>query len=533
MQASTESARYLYSGDKVILETDPAGNETAVNIYGMNLISRTADGTKLYYLYNAHADVTGLADSGGNITDTYRYDAFGNITEKTGEATNPYTYAGYRYDKESDLYYLNARYYDAKIARFLTVDTYRGQVNDPLSLNLYTYCVNNPIQYYDPTGHIVTKWDKKNLSKENQKKIDKYTKKWNKYDKILKHINKNNIEYRVVKYLRDKQHREAERIRDKKRDRRREKGRDDGYTVDARPNEVIRTRKDTNSVESKLLIPIPTVALYAAYGLVHSRENYSDKYDYRDIIKGEETLLAYNDEGGNFGQYLSHDDPRENKTKFDELGNKIKFKLINAVISYANYYTESEIEKIAGMGDAIGLNAHYEDYKLKYNNYYITGYLSGLATKYVLGSEIGGQIGGTSANASMVGGEVAAVSINSAGNVVAGAATVAFIKPSKPSGNKGRSNHVYGQNGTQVSSKTVWQNGKTERIDVENPAPGQRPGQIHYHDAKNNKWYYDSVEKTFYNQKTGELAPKKIQKLLNNSDFQKAIKKGLDILGEN
>lgn len=149
-----EETRYAYSGDKVILETDGIGTETAVNVYGINLISRRADGSKLYYLYNAHADVTGLADSGGNIIATYKYDAFDNITSKTGDTSNPYTYAGYQYDEESDLYYLNARYYDAKIARFLTIDTYKGEIDDPLSLNLYTYCANNPIMYVDPSGHI-------------------------------------------------------------------------------------------------------------------------------------------------------------------------------------------------------------------------------------------------------------------------------------------------------------------------------------------------------------------------------------------
>ncbi|MEL7656355.1 MAG: hypothetical protein AAGU75_10665 [Bacillota bacterium] len=97
---------------------------------------------------------------------------------------------------------------------------------------------------------------------------------------------------------------------------------------------------------------------------------------------------------------------------------------------------------------------------------------------------------------------------------------------------KGESNHLFGQDGTQVTSKTVWQNGKTERIDVENPAPGERPGQIHYHDAENNKWYYDPVNNEFYNQLTGELAPIKIQKLLNDSAVQKAINKALNILGE-
>ncbi|WP_051542006.1 hypothetical protein [Clostridium lundense] len=91
---------------------------------------------------------------------------------------------------------------------------------------------------------------------------------------------------------------------------------------------------------------------------------------------------------------------------------------------------------------------------------------------------------------------------------------------------------ILGKNGTQFESKTTWQNGKTERIDVENPAPGERPGQIHYHEPNNTKWYLDIEEKQFYNQKTGELAPKKIQKLLKDKDVINAINKALKFLGE-
>lgn len=54
---------------------------------------------------------------------------------------------------------------------------------------------------------------------------------------------------------------------------------------------------------------------------------------------------------------------------------------------------------------------------------------------------------------------------------------------------KSNSEHMMLENGTQVSSKTTWQRGKTERIDAENSSPGKRPGQIHYHDANNNKFY--------------------------------------------
>jgi len=76
----------------------------------------------------------------------------GFINEK-----NNIKYAGYFYDGETGLYYLNARFYDPETARFIQEDTYRGGINDPLSLNLYTYSHNNPISYYDPTGHFIKK----------------------------------------------------------------------------------------------------------------------------------------------------------------------------------------------------------------------------------------------------------------------------------------------------------------------------------------------------------------------------------------
>ena len=94
------------------------------------------------------------------------------------------------------------------------------------------------------------------------------------------------------------------------------------------------------------------------------------------------------------------------------------------------------------------------------------------------------------------------------------------------------SKNILGKNGTQFASKTTWKNGKTERIDVENPSPGKRAGQIHYHEPNNTKWYLDIEEKQFYNPQTGELAPKKIQKLLRDKDVIDAINKALKFLGE-
>ena len=93
-------------------------------------------------------------------------------------------------------------------------------------------------------------------------------------------------------------------------------------------------------------------------------------------------------------------------------------------------------------------------------------------------------------------------------------------------------NHKIGEHGTRVDSKTTWRNGKTERIDVENQKPGSRPGQIHYHDGKNKKYIYDIKNNYFYDAKTGQLAPNKVQNLLKNKDFVKGINSALKILGE-
>jgi RHS repeat-associated protein len=132
-----------------------SGKQIARNLYGINLLMRTVDGESYYYMYNGHADVTALVNAAtGEVAATYYYDAFGNILESTGDVNNNITYAGYQYDEETGLYYLNARMYDPKIARFLQEDTYRGDPMDPLSLNLYAYCAYNPIMYYDPTGHF-------------------------------------------------------------------------------------------------------------------------------------------------------------------------------------------------------------------------------------------------------------------------------------------------------------------------------------------------------------------------------------------
>ena len=90
---------------------------------------------------------------------TYEYDAWGNIVETwhtssilgIGEA-NPFRYRGYYYDVDTGLYYVNSRYYDPSVCRWINADGYVTTGQGILGYNMYAYCGNNPISRVDHTG---------------------------------------------------------------------------------------------------------------------------------------------------------------------------------------------------------------------------------------------------------------------------------------------------------------------------------------------------------------------------------------------
>ena len=126
-------------------------------IRGTNLVAKYNywNGDKseyTYYTQNAHGDVVNLTDKDGKVTKSYRYDAFGVEKNIDGSDTNAFRYCGEYYDKETATVYLRARYYNPSTGRFISRDSFAGKNEDPLSLNRYTYCCNNPIINVDPSG---------------------------------------------------------------------------------------------------------------------------------------------------------------------------------------------------------------------------------------------------------------------------------------------------------------------------------------------------------------------------------------------
>ena len=141
------SSRFLYYNGELLAESEL--NDTVRNRYilGYGVAgSWQKEGYHSYHLdeQNSTAYIT---DSDQRVENSYQYDAFGVIKSKTESIYNRILYTGQQFDSITRQYYLRARYYNSAIGRFVQEDLYRGD-----GLNLYAYCANNPVIYYDPMG---------------------------------------------------------------------------------------------------------------------------------------------------------------------------------------------------------------------------------------------------------------------------------------------------------------------------------------------------------------------------------------------
>ena len=135
---------------QVITESKENGTEVHYT-YGNDLISNGSE----YYLTDALGSTRGLVNNAEVLTDSYEYEAYGKLVNHTGTSENQFLYTGEQFDKETENYYLRARYYDPAVSRFLSRDTYAGINADPLSQNRYLYGKGNPGKYTDPSGHFI------------------------------------------------------------------------------------------------------------------------------------------------------------------------------------------------------------------------------------------------------------------------------------------------------------------------------------------------------------------------------------------
>ena len=197
----TATYDYVYSDGTLILLTYTANgvSNTARFVYDSWGEPRgfMLNDTAVYlYIKNAQGDITGIVDESGNVLLAYSYTAWGNVTYSatsmsnmllaaTLSNVNPFTYRGYCYDYDIGMYYLQSRYYDPTICRFINADStdYLGATSTLLSYNLFAYCENDGVNFVDETGTTLAEYLYKNY------KGGGFVKKQNKNSVLMKSSN--------------------------------------------------------------------------------------------------------------------------------------------------------------------------------------------------------------------------------------------------------------------------------------------------------------------------------------------------------
>ena len=156
--------RYTVDGNRIISETVSGDeNYTLYYLYGANggIEGFIYNNTYYYFQKNIQGDIIRICNCLGETVVEYGYDVWGTVTSVTGDLAstigqiNPFRYRGYYYDAETGWYYLNARYYDPNVGRFLSPDDTDLLLLSPRALtdkNLYAYCDNNPVMRVDSNG---------------------------------------------------------------------------------------------------------------------------------------------------------------------------------------------------------------------------------------------------------------------------------------------------------------------------------------------------------------------------------------------
>lgn len=151
---------YFYVGDKLLtMETNNGDLTFAYDLNGNPYAFYYADWA-YYYMLNLQGDVVGIYDYTGEVVVRYTYDSWGKLISVWGAdgffdnlaVLNPLRYRGYVYDNETQLYYLQSRYYDPELCRFISADSYLVAGNALQGTNMFAYCLNNPVRYSDPSG---------------------------------------------------------------------------------------------------------------------------------------------------------------------------------------------------------------------------------------------------------------------------------------------------------------------------------------------------------------------------------------------
>ena len=155
----TKTYTYVYAGGKLLQQTDGTNTWNFAYAANGNPFSLTYNGTTYYYITNQMGDVMYLVNATGTRVAAYTYDPYGKVLTATGTmaTVNPLRYRGYYYDTETGFYYLQSRYYDPAICRFINADGYASTGQSVVGYNMFSYCNNHPTGMRDISGNMAGK----------------------------------------------------------------------------------------------------------------------------------------------------------------------------------------------------------------------------------------------------------------------------------------------------------------------------------------------------------------------------------------
>ncbi len=143
-----ETVLYVNKYYEVNLTTS---DNTSYYYHGSKLVAMSKNNT-LKYIHQDHLAGTALVTSdNGTLLGTMKYYPYGYCRNSQGDLGTDKLFTGQRLD-DTGLYYYGARYYDPTIGRFISADPIVKSLTNPQSLNRYTYVLNNPLKYTDPSG---------------------------------------------------------------------------------------------------------------------------------------------------------------------------------------------------------------------------------------------------------------------------------------------------------------------------------------------------------------------------------------------
>lgn len=141
-----------WSGNEIYFFYDNAGAPVALYYFPANGGERITG----YYMTNQQGDIVRIENQYGTVIASYAYDAWGKPVSAAGSIAdiNPLRYRGYYYDTDTGFYYLQSRYYDPVVSRFISADSFASTGQGILGYNMFAYCNNDPVNYSDPSGDI-------------------------------------------------------------------------------------------------------------------------------------------------------------------------------------------------------------------------------------------------------------------------------------------------------------------------------------------------------------------------------------------